>query len=137
VVHEYAADADRRTTFRGDVEPLRYECEHQASNFRPCPQGCHGQETGLVGWPCFWLERAGRVELGLRRYTWRDSRPAGEPVDWMVDAPSTSGGHWHRDGDPRDPPSLTVSPSIAAGEPGTPGYYHGHLQAGQLTGHLG
>ena len=57
--------------------------------------------------------------------------------DWTVDGESSSGGRWARTGDPRDPPSLSVTPSIAAGTPGQDGYYHGHLTSGQLTDHLG
>src|SRR5436305_1002286 len=40
-----------------------------------------------MGWPCFWLERSGRVELGLRRYN-RLHRRNG-PGAWTCD------GGWH------------------------------------------
>jgi hypothetical protein len=49
---------------------------------------------------------------------------------WQVDHEATGGGRWTRTGDPRDPPSLTVSPSIVAGD------YHGFLQAGRFTDSL-
>ena len=38
IVREIGTDLDRRTSFRGDIEPLAHECEHQASNFTPCPK---------------------------------------------------------------------------------------------------
>lgn len=55
--------------------------------------------------------------------------PNGLP--WIVDAEATGGGFWERTGDPRQPETLTVSPSIRAGD------YHGFLQAGVLTAHVG
>jgi hypothetical protein len=38
LIREVGTDLDRRTSFRGDVNPpaLAHECEHQASNFTPC-----------------------------------------------------------------------------------------------------
>lgn len=50
---------------------------------------------------------------------------------WEVDGPATGGGRWTRTGDPRKPETLTVTPSIVAGP------YHGHLQNGRFTGHVG
>lgn len=50
---------------------------------------------------------------------------------WEVDGPATGGGRWTRRGDPRVPETLSVSPSIIAGN------YHGFLQAGRFTGHVG
>lgn len=65
--------------------------------------------------------------------------PNGAP--WEVDGPSrsngTTGPGWTRTGDPRDPPSLSVQPSIIAGKPGEPGTYHGYLQGGRFTAHIG
>jgi hypothetical protein len=58
-------------------------------------------------------------------------------MDWTVDGPATGGGRWLRTGAPRDPGTLHVQPSIAIGVPGTPGYYHGYLRAGQFTEHIG
>ncbi len=50
---------------------------------------------------------------------------------WHVDGPSRNNGvpgpGWTRTGDPRNPPSLTVTPSILTGD------YHGFLQGGVLT----
>jgi hypothetical protein len=57
--------------------------------------------------------------------------------DWSPDMRASSGGYWKRVGDPRNPPSLTVSPSIAIGPNTSPRYYHGFLQAGRLTDHVG
>ena len=50
---------------------------------------------------------------------------------WNADGPAASGGKWTRQGDPRQPETVTVSPSILTGE------YHGFLQAGFLTDSLG
>lgn len=60
----------------------------------------------------------------------------GATSDWCVDDKSTTGGAWPRTGDPRKA-DVTASPSIVIGMPGSPGYYHGYLQAGFLTDHLG
>lgn len=57
--------------------------------------------------------------------------------DWTVDGPSTKGGRWVRSGDPRNPPTLNVLPSIAIGKPGSHEYYHGMLENGMLGDHLG
>lgn len=57
--------------------------------------------------------------------------------DWCVDSRSSSGGFWTRTGDPRNPGSLTVMPSIAIGDPSKPGFYHGFLRDGVLTPHIG
>lgn len=61
---------------------------------------------------------------------------------WEVDGPSRDGNGntgpgWTRTGDPRNPPTLTVQPSIIAGKPGAPDTYHGFLQAGRFTAHIG
>lgn len=50
---------------------------------------------------------------------------------WEVDGPATGGGGWTRTGDPRKPETLSVTPSIVAGD------YHGYLQAGVFTAHIG
>lgn len=68
---------------------------------------------------------------------------------WHVDGGAYKDGKvshpapaWSRTGDPRDPPTLTCSPSIEIGfardksgkhVPSGPCYYHGHLQHGVLT----
>lgn len=62
--------------------------------------------------------------------------PGSDYNEWGVDQPAASGGRWVRTGDPRAA-NVTASPSIAAGDPAKPGYYHGFLQAGVLTDHLG
>lgn len=63
-------------------------------------------------------------------------------MDWTVDHVSSSGGRWQRTGDPRQPGTLQVQPSIAIGEPGSPSYYHGWLGVhgtppGHFSAHLG
>lgn len=64
-----------------------------------------------------------------------DGSPGG--WDWSPDMAASTGGFWTRTGDPRSPRSVTVSPSIAIGPPSDPRYYHGFLQAGVLTDHIG
>jgi hypothetical protein len=58
-------------------------------------------------------------------------------LDWQVDGPATNGGRWERTGDPKRPSTLTVTPSIAIGKPEDPIFYHGFLQQGRLTAHIG
>lgn len=55
--------------------------------------------------------------------------PDGMP--WHVDGEATGGGRWTRTGDPRDPQTLTVAPSILTTN------YHGFLRAGILTADIG
>jgi len=50
--------------------------------------------------------------------------PAG---DWLIDAPSSSGGHWTRTG---TPPLVTASPSIVIGDANHG--FHGWLRDGRL-----
>lgn len=98
-------------------------------------------EPGAM-WHNFWLPEPmlnpDRPRDGLVlevRCPYMDGRPGGQ--DWCVDRPATrDGGFWTRTGDPREPASLTVSPSIAIGSASDPGYYHGFLQSGVLTDHL-
>lgn len=103
------------------------------------PPGCAIAGPGAL-WHGWWLPEdwRGPDGIGLICRCPDPARP-GEPRahDWIVDGPSAGGGRWTRTGDPRDPPSLTVSPSIAAGDPAQPGFYHGFLQGGQLTDHIG
>jgi hypothetical protein len=51
-------------------------------------------------------------------------------TDWLVDAPSSSGGNWTRTG---EPPNVTAQPSIGSGDPADPNYYHGFLRDGKLV----
>jgi len=50
---------------------------------------------------------------------------------WNVDGPNFNNATWNRTGDPRDPTSLSITPSI-----NTPDY-HGFVTAGVLTNDLG
>ncbi len=95
----------------------------------------YGEENAgalLDGW---WLHR--RLSEDGQGYVGPDGIaliaicPNGYP--WELDGPATGGGRWTRTGDPRDPPSLTVSPSIAIVDPASPKHYHGFLQAGSFT----
>lgn len=56
--------------------------------------------------------------------------PDGSP--WQVDGEASGSGHWSRTGDPRVPETLTVTPSI-----NVVGSYHGFLQNGWFTEHIG
>lgn len=98
-------------------------------------------EPGAI-WDNFWYPRQwlnpDRPKDGLTpvvRCPYMDGRPGGH--DWTIDHQSSSGGWWTRTGDPRKPETLTCSPSIAIGLPSDSGYYHGFLQQGVLTDHLG
>jgi hypothetical protein len=91
-----------------------------------------------AGFDSWWFPAAWRGADGIA-YTVRCPRPDGSPgvfLDWPVDAPATGGGTWARTGDPCAS-NVTASPSIAIGDPAKAGYYHGFLQAGVLTDHLG
>lgn len=46
---------------------------------------------------------------------------------WEIDGPSANGNGWTRTGDPREPKTLSVTPSIVAGD------YHGYLTNGFFT----
>lgn len=48
-------------------------------------------------------------------------------IEWHVDGEATGGGYWSRVGDPREPLTLSVTPSIQGGD------YHGYLTSGRLT----
>jgi hypothetical protein len=105
----------------------------------PDPPGAATAGPGAM-WDGWWLPQSwkGSDGIGLTVRCPRPDSSPGSGNDWIVDAPSTgTGGRWARTGDPRQPESLTVSPSIAIGVSGTPGFYHGFLQAGVLTDHLG
>jgi hypothetical protein len=88
-----------------------------------------------ASWDAWWLPSGWRGPDGIGLAV-RCPRGDGTPGwfhDWLVDAPATgSGGRWTRTGDPRTGP-VTVTPSIAIGDPGGPGYYHGWLTAGVLA----
>jgi hypothetical protein len=91
-----------------------------------------------ASWDAGWMGDGFRGPDGIC-LTVRCPRPdgsPGSPHDWPVDGPSRTGGRWTRTGDPRQC-QVTAAPSIAIGDPGQPGYYHGFLQNGTLTEHMG
>jgi hypothetical protein len=91
-----------------------------------------------ASYDAWWYPDAWRGADGISLIV-RCPRPDGSPGpawDWCVDMPSSTGGRWTRSGDPRAA-NVTASPSIAIGDPGEPGHYHGFLQSGVLTDHLG
>ncbi len=91
-----------------------------------------------ASWDATWMGEGWRGPDGIC-LTVRCPRPDGSdgsPWDWPVDGPSRGGGRWTRSGDPRAC-TVTVSPSIAIGDPGGPGFYHGFLTGGSLSDHLG
>jgi hypothetical protein len=102
----------------------------------PPPPGIAQAGPGAM-WDAWWLPAAWRGPDGIGLMV-RCPRPGGTPGsnDWPVDAPATGGGRWTRTGDPRTGP-VTVTPSIAIGDPAKAGYYHGYLTGGVLTDHLG
>jgi hypothetical protein len=50
---------------------------------------------------------------------------------WNVDGPNFNGAKWQRTGDPRNPATLSITPSIDTTE------YHGFVTGGMLTDDLG
>lgn len=89
----------------------------------------HGREYAGALMHVPWYEGAGRE--------WHKVQDRGDGIIlgavcpngalWVIDAEATGGGFWERTGDPRNPSTLTVSPSILAGD------YHGFLQGGRFT----
>lgn len=94
-----------------------------------CSRHTHGRELAGALFHVPWYDGAGRE--------WHKVRDRGDGIIlgavcpngllWVIDAEATGGGHWERTGDPREPATLTVTPSIAAGD------YHGFLTAGRFT----
>lgn len=105
------------------------------------PPGIPTAEPGAM-WDGWWLRDFQRnpdkpddgITLMVRCPN-TDGTPGGQ--EWSPDRRSSSGGYWTRQGDPRDPSTLTVTPSIAIGEPSKPNYYHSFLTNGVLGNHLG
>lgn len=108
------------------------------------------QDVAMAGalFDCWWLKgRAGQTQArarggpnGKQDCTGPDGIalvaicPNG--AQWMIDGPATGGGGWTRTGDPRKPETLSVSPSIIAGD------YHGFLgsggtEPGWFSAHIG
>lgn len=103
------------------------------------PPGAEPAGPGAM-WDAWWLHDSdwkGPDGISLLVRCPRPDGTPGTPHDWIADGPATGGGRWTRTGDPRQPATLTITPSIACGHPGTPGYYHGFLRAGVLTDHAG
>lgn len=135
--------------WQGWTEPLYRRTdtgELRVQHWNIMPQNAPTLEPGAM-WHAFWREEYGPLNpdkpqdgiVLLVRCPYMDDRsPERGGQDWCVDAPSTgSGGFWTRVGDPRQPETLTVTPSIAIGLAGQPGFYHGFLRDGVLTDHLG
>jgi hypothetical protein len=64
-------------------------------------------------------------------------KPGGVFDAWIIDGPSSNGGRWTREGDPHNPQTLSMNPSIAKGKPESPDYYHGWLHNGVFSDHIG
>lgn len=85
-------------------------------------------------WDAVWMLSGWR---GTDGHSWTVRLP--NRTDWTIDGPGTSGGRWSRTG---EAPLLVVTPSIAAGDAGMDGYYHGYLGSngqppGVLSPHIG
>jgi hypothetical protein len=92
-------------------------------------------EPGAL-WSALWMRDSARVNPGKPDDSiWLAARcpsiSGGYGNDWQVDAAASGGGFWTRTGDPRNPPSLSVTPSIQTGD------YHGFLTQGVFTDHVG
>lgn len=79
------------------------------------------------------VDRGDGIILGVVVPAYRGK--GGITAAWCVDGPASTGGYWTRTGDPRNPPSLSVTPSIAWGGP-SPDGYHGFLTQGVLSDDL-
>ena len=115
-----------RRTDTGDLRVLHWKY---------APPDAPTAEPGAM-FDAHWLPRVGPDGIRLMVRCPRGDGTPGMCQDWPVDEPSSSGGFWTRTGDPRQA-NVTASPSIAIGAAGAPGYYHGHLQGGVLTEHIG
>lgn len=121
---------------------------------KPFPRDAEWQAFEALGYvrsdtgETIWTRHIGREHAGaLHDAPWLHDWPFDQPnvgadgialiaicpngAPWRVDGEATGGGRWTRTGDPRQPETLTVSPSIRAGD------YHGFLQAGRFTDDLG
>lgn len=106
-------------------------------HWKSVPPGCEKAGPG-ASYDAWWYPDGWRGADGISLIV-LCPRPDGSPGpawDWCVDMPSSTGGRWTRSGDPRAA-CVTASPSIAIGDPAKPGHYHGFLQSGVLTDHLG
>lgn len=133
--HRFTADARRQVwceeLFDGPGD------DPWTTHWRMTPPGCQRAGWGAM-WDAPWTQRFRPNPDKPDDGVWLVVRcPFRFGNDWQVDNASSSGGFWTRTGDPRDPPTLTVSPSIAIGQADRPGYYHGFLQSGRLTAHVG
>lgn len=94
-------------------------------------------------WDAWWLKDFGNLNpvrpdgIHLMVRCPNMAKDSAGDQDWAVDVKATGGGYWSRIGDPHDPRSVTVRPSISIGDPSSPGHYHGWLSAGVLTDHIG
>jgi hypothetical protein len=134
-------------------EPFKRGDHRQWNQAEVYVRGDNGEEVAFRGYAdksmagalydAWWLHERRVVDAqGVeRRYVGPDGIalvaicPNG--LAWEVDGPASGGGGWARTGDPRHPETLSVSPSIIAGKPGAPGTYHGFLQSGSFTAHVG
>lgn len=100
------------------------------------PPDVPAAEPGAT-WDVPWMSRPGPDGICLMVRCPRGDGTPGWMNDWPVDLPPSGGGApWERTGDPRRA-NVTANPSIAIGLPEQPGYYHGWLQGGVLTDHIG
>lgn len=129
---------------RGDQWQVNQAEQYRRSDTGETVEMRHHPGRDLAGalYDAWWLHNYTRVVNGESRgFVGPDGIalvavcPNGFP--WEVDGPATGGGGWTRTGDPRQPETLTVSPSIVAGRPGEPSTYHGFLRGGVFTPHIG
>lgn len=100
------------------------------------PPGVPSAGPGAM-WDARWMGGPGPDGICLMVRCPRGDGTDGPLNDWPVDRPPSGGGlPWDRTGDPRAA-DVTAHPSIAIGLPGRPGFYHGWLQGGVLTDHIG
>jgi hypothetical protein len=128
-------DDDERQVFIQEVFTRADDHQERLLHWNADHPTIPNAEPGAL-WSALWMRDSARVNPGKPDDSiWLAARcpsiSGGYGNDWQVDAAASGGGFWTRTGDPRNPPSLSVTPSIQTGD------YHGFLTQGVFTDHVG
>lgn len=134
-------DADNKQAWHEGIMVAADGTEY-ATHWLHVPTGVSQAGAGAM-WDAWWMKGVSRVNPAkpddgihlMVRCPNMNGSPGGQ--DWPVDGRASSNAYWTRTGDPREPTSLTVRPSISIDEPASPNHYHGWLTAGVLSDHIG
>lgn len=117
-----------------------------STHWKHVPDGVKMAEAGAM-WDGWWMNGTGGINPAkpqdgihlIVRCPNRDGLPGGQdwPVDYRSTGAGSSGAFWTRTGDPREPKTLTVRPSISINKTTDPNHYHGWLTNGVLSDHIG